>query len=160
DLVELGLPTTVTIELVDQQPELVPVDMDEESAVRAALANRLDLRTLRDRIADEERQLAIAENTLLPALNLDASYGLDGIGGRFSGSEPRDWSSSVGVTMEVPLQRTRERNFLRNAQIALEQARRGYDLERDRLAIDVRDQLRQLRSIEQQVVLQREQIEH
>jgi outer membrane protein TolC len=157
--VRLGLPTTTTLEIVDQQPEYRPIDMDDESAVRAALHNRLDLVTQREQIEDSERQLAIAENGLLPDLNLDASYGLDGSGPGFDRASPHDWSSSVGVTMELPLQRTRQRNSLRSAQIAVAQAQRRYDLQRDQVATDVRDQLRQLRSIEQQIALQREQIE-
>ncbi|MEZ5964967.1 MAG: TolC family protein [Planctomycetota bacterium] len=157
--VRLGLPVASTIDVVSQTPEFVPIDMDDDSAVRAALANRLDLLSQREQVEDVERQLAIAENGLLPDFNLDASYSLDGSGPSLDRASPHDWSSSIGLTMEVPLQRTRERNSLRNAQIALDRARRGLTQQCDQLDIEVRDQLRQLRSIEQQLVLQREQIE-
>jgi outer membrane protein TolC len=157
--VRLGLPDSVKVAVRDQDPEYAPLDMDDESAVRAALANRLDLATQRDRVQDSERQLAIAANGLLPDLNLGARYGLDGTGPQLDRASPHDWSSSVDLTMEVPLQRTQQRNNLRSAQIAVAQAARAYDLAKDQLAIEVRDQLRQLRSIEQQIALQREQIE-
>lgn len=157
--VRLGLPATVTLGVVDQTPEFAPLDMDDDSAVRAALNNRLDLLTQRERVDDLERQVYIAENGLLPDINLDASYALDGSGARLDRASPHDWSSSLGITMEVPLQRTRERNALRNAQIALERSRRDLGLARDQIEIDVRDQLRQLRSTEQQLALQQEQIE-
>jgi len=157
--VRLGLPGSVEVAVTDQAPEFQPIDMDDDSAVAAALYNRLDLQTQADQVEDVERQLHIAENGLLPDLNLDASYGLDGDGPTLDRASPHQWSSSIGLTMEVPLQRTRERNTLRSAQIALDRARRDLQEQRDQLDIDVRDQLRQLRSIEQQLVLQRDQIE-
>ncbi len=157
--VRLGLPEATRIDVRDQDPEFTPVDMDDDSAVRAALHNRLDLLTQKERVEDSERRLAIAANGLLPDLNLSANYGLDGSGGRFDRASPHDWSSSVGVTMEVPLQRTRERNNVRGAQITVDQSVRALQLAKDQLTIEIRDQLRQLRSTEQQIALQRDQIE-
>lgn len=157
--VRLGLPSSVTLDIVDTTPDFEPVDVDDDSAVRAALHNRLDLQSQAEQVEDVERQLAIAENGLLPDLNLDASYALDGSGPQLDRASPHDWSSSIGLTMEVPLQRTRERNSLRATQIALDRARRDLLQQRDQLDIEVRDQLRQLRSIEQQRTLQTEQIE-
>ena len=157
--VRLGLPEGTKIVVLDQEPEYQPIDMDDESAVRAALFNRLDLQTQKERVEDSERLLAIQANNLLPDLNLSASYGLDGSGGQLDRASPHDWSSSVGVTMEIPWQRTRQRNSVRSAQIQLDQSVRGYQLDKDRTAIEIRDQLRQLRSIEQRIALQRDQIE-
>lgn len=158
--IRLGLPTGTAVTVADQEPEFELVDMDDDSAVAAAAHNRLDLRSMRDRIDDAERAVRIADHGFLPDLNLDAAYGFAGTGASVDRAAPDQWSSSLGLSMRLPLQRTLEANLAANARIAREQAIRGEVLLRDQLDLEVRDQLRQLRSIEQQVVLQRDQIEH
>ncbi len=158
--IRLGLPTGTAVTVADQEPEFDLVDMDDDSAVAAAFHNRLDLRSMKDRIDDAERAVRIADQGFLPDLDLDAAYGFAGTGAGVGRAAPDQWSSSIGLSMRLPLQRTLEANFAVGARIARQQAIRGEVLLRDQLDLEVRDQLRQLRSIEQQIVLQRDQIEH
>ncbi len=155
----LGLPDSAVIELVDEEPPFDPVRIDVESAVRAARNNRLDLLTEREQLEDVRRGVRIAENSLLPDVSL--SVGANFIGGddRLRGASPDDWDLSAGISMEIPLQRKPERNSYRNALIGLEQAERAFQLRLENLDLDVRDQLRQLRSVEKRIILQHEQIE-
>jgi outer membrane protein TolC len=154
----LGLPTTVVIELADPDPPYIPVHIDADSAVAAARHNRLDLITERQRLEDSERALRIAENGLLPDLSLVANYGLSGQGNEIDRASPDRWGSSIGVQFTLPLQQKSERNNYRSAQISLEQARRALALQEDQLDLDIRDELRRLKSIEERIALQEEQI--
>lgn len=158
--IRLGLPAGTAVVVADQEPEFELVDMDDASAVAAAGHNRLDLRSTRERIDDAERAVRIADQGFLPDLNLDAAYGFDGDGKALDRAAPDAWSSSLGLSMRLPLQRTLERNRAAGARIAVQQAIRADVLLRDQLDLEVRDQLRQLRSTELQIVLQRDQIEY
>ena len=154
----LGLPIATLIELADADPPYVPVRIDANSAVAAARHNRLDLITDRQRLEDAERALRIAENGLLPDLSLVASYGLGGNSRDLDLAGPDEWSSSIGLAFTVPLQQNDQRNNYRSVQIALEQTRRGLLLREDQLDLDIRDALRRLKSIEERIALQQEQI--
>ncbi|MBL8749311.1 MAG: TolC family protein [Planctomycetes bacterium] len=155
----LGVPTTTAIDLTESEPPYEPVRFEVGSAVAAARHNRLDLITDRQRVEDTKRALRIAENDLLPDLSLVASYGVVGEANDIGHAAPDEWSSSVGLTMEVPLQRKAQRNAYRSSLIALEQARRGLQLREDQLDLDIRDAMRSLKSLEERIQLQVEQIE-
>jgi outer membrane protein TolC len=156
--ITLGLPTTAAIDVADAEPPFEPVRFEATSAIAAARANRLDLITQRQQVEDVERALNIAENGLLPDLSVTASFGAGGLANDLGHAAPDDWSSSVGLAMEVPLQRKPQRNAYRSAQISLDQSRRSLQLAEDRLDLDIRDALRQLRSIEERITLQEGQI--
>lgn len=155
----LGLPTSQAIEIADVEPPYEPVHYEVNSAIAAARHNRLDLITERQRVQDTERQLRIAENALLPDLALTASFGTAGSANDLGHAAPDEWNSSVGLSMEIPLQRKSQRNSYRSALIGLEQARRGLQLIEDQLDLSIRDSLRQLRSTEERIALQQDQIQ-
>ena len=154
----LGLPTTSSIDITEMEPPYEPVRFEVTSAVAAARHNRLDLITARQNLQDVERALRIAENGLLPDLQLTASYGVAGAGDALNNAAPNEWNSSIGLSMEVPLQRKAQRNSYRSSLISLEQARRGLQLQEDQLDLDIRDAVRRLKSLEERIVLQEEQI--
>lgn len=157
--IRLGLPTSVEMKIQPTEPDVIPVHVDVDSAVAAAKNNRLDIHTERDRIADAERAVRIAENALLPDLSLSLSYRLADESDTIRGALADDYASSVGVFFELPIQQKPERNQYRAARIALDQARRAYSLTLDNLELDIRDQLRTLDSLEKRVELQKAQIE-
>lgn len=157
--IQLGLPTTVRIELDADDPPYEPVRWTVDSAIAAARNNRLDLISARQRLEDSERSLRLVENSLLPDLDLTASYGLAGAGDDLGHAAPDQWSASVGLAFTVPLQQKAERNAWRSAQISLAQARRSLQLQEDQLDLDIRDALRRLKSLEERIVLQQDQIE-
>jgi outer membrane protein TolC len=154
----LGLPTAQPIEIDDAEPPFAPVRIDLDSAVRAARHNRLDLLTERERLEDARRAVRIAADRLLPDLGLTLGAEFTGADDRLGGAAPDEWNASALLTLEIPLQRKPERNAYRAALIALEQSERSYALLLDQLELDIRDQLRQIESVEKRILLQDDQI--
>jgi outer membrane protein TolC len=157
--IRLGLATDTPVALREEQPPYLPVALDAVSAVTVARANRLDLITAAQRVQDVKRGVYIARNSLLPDLTLDLGLDFGGSGGTLDGSLPDTWVATAGMNLELPLNRQAERNAYRASLIELDRARRDYELLVDTVERDVRDLLRQLTRAEQQIVLQREQIE-
>ncbi len=157
--IRLGLPASTDVALADQQPPWRPVSLDEDSAVAVALHNRLDLISATERLADVERAVRNARDGLRPDVGLTLAYGTTGANGHFvNGAVPDDWAASAGVTVALPLQRQSERNAYRNALIARDKAQRDLQRQRDDIERDVVNRLRELRQVEEQVDLQRQQI--
>ncbi len=143
--VRLGMPVTESLEIVDSRLGLPLPLTNLEDAVRVAMMYRLDLQTERDRYADVKRTLDNARNDLLPDFDLDASVSMptnpdDNRGGLSFRGDELDFSA--GVTYGLPLDREIERLAVRQAQIALERARRDYDETRDDIASSVRSAVR------------------
>jgi outer membrane protein TolC len=63
------------------RPVFSPEPLDVEGAVRTALDNRTDLEQGRRQITANETTLAFMRNQLLPAVDLAANYGAQGLGG-------------------------------------------------------------------------------
>jgi len=147
----LGLPVEAQVELdpaeLDRLREagLKGVRLSPEAAVELALRQRLDLLTAYDRVADAERAVAIAENGLLPDLDLALSASVPSEPPtHFLDPEPRQGTYSAGLTLGLPLRRIEERNVYRRALINLERARRAAkDLE-EQVKLSVRDAWRTL----------------
>lgn len=159
--IDLGLPTDVEFALSDEEfPELIELELDLQAAITAALHNRLDLRTTRDRVEDAERAVRIAKNAILPELDLTASYTAgSSVERTFRDTSVDDERTFLGLTLEIPLDRLRERNALRSALISLEQSQRGLREAEDRIILEVRDALRQLQRQKEQVAIERRNIE-
>lgn len=158
--IDLGIPTDTPIEIVEEEPPFEAIRLDADSAVQATMHNRLDLQTARDQLEDVERGLRIAENGLLPDVDLTAGYNWSGSTfGPPKAAAPDHWTGSAGVRVEIPLQREPERNSYRAALIAFERSRRDFDLLLENVEQDLRDELRRLQQSEQQIELQLLQIE-
>ncbi|MFO0983427.1 MAG: TolC family protein [Planctomycetota bacterium] len=157
--IDLGLPTEAPLTLREEVPEQVPVRIVEDEAIAVALHNRLDLMTESQRLEDAERTVAITENSLLPDLNLSAGYGATGpLNKSLRDALPDDRTTTVGLSLELPLNRTAERNSYRAALIRRDEAQRSYSLAVDQLGLQVRSDLRELNRISQQIVIQNDTI--
>lgn len=159
--VDLGLPIDVEFILQDDFPEVTSFEMDLDAAVEAALHNRLDLRTTRDQLEDAERDLSIATNSLLPSLDLTLGYS-SAAQEKFRFSDltiDDEVDYSVGLVMEIPLDRKSQRNSFRSAEISLDQARRELDRQQDEVILEVRDSLRTLQQRKDQIELGEKKIQ-
>jgi outer membrane protein TolC len=154
----LGLPAADPIELVESEPPFESVRVDADSAIEVALHNRLDLHNQRDRVEDSRRAVRIAKNNLLPDFNVAAGYGKASQGGPTDDATPNQRSSSIGVTLKLPLDKKAERNAYRSSQIEFDQAVRNLDLRENEIERDIRNAVRELNQFEQQIALQQEQI--
>ncbi|MBM4015900.1 MAG: TolC family protein [Planctomycetes bacterium] len=153
-LIQLGLDPTVRVELVEEDPPFEPVAFDPSSAVEVALQNRLDMKSRREQLEDAERGFRLARNDLLPDLGFSASYSSGGSGrGGPANAFPDTWTRSASLSLEIPLQTIDRRNSWRQAEIAIDQARRDWDEFLHQFRSDIEDQLRALTNTERQLEL-------
>jgi outer membrane protein TolC len=151
----LGVEATTKIDVAEEIPTPRAVELELRRAIDVALLNRLDLMTARDTVEDFERRLRIAERNLLPDLNVEAVGTRSAPAGSSRVDAPLERDTySLGISLELPLDRVRERGTLRAARIALDRARRDLSLSEDSVILDVRDALRNLRSAESSLKIQ------
>jgi len=156
----LGLPATAAVDVQGDPPAFVPGRYDVDSAVEVALRNRLDVLNRREQLEDVERSVRIARNGLLPDLDLSFGSGFStGPGPELGGGSLQNDSYTVGLTLDLPLDRVSERNGYRSAQFALARARRSYDEFEDQLVVEIRSAFRELERRFQSLEIQRRLIE-
>jgi outer membrane protein TolC len=143
--VRLQIPVEQAVIIVPSSPDLPVPQTDMDDAVRLAMAYRLDLQTQRDVVDDSRRNVAIADNRLLPDVNVFGSInsGTD-VNRRGFHLEPDNSIARAGVTVGIPLDREIERVGLRQAQIGLERSQRNFEELRDTIAVDVRSAVREI----------------
>jgi outer membrane protein TolC len=131
-----------------EQVTLVPVELDQENVVEIAMENRLDLMNRRGIVTDVRRRLEVAAEQLLSDVNLVAE-------GEISTQDPSinsnpldlrrsESSFRAGVSIVTPLDRVRQRNNYRAAQVGFQRARRNFMAAEDQVKLDVRRYLRHL----------------
>jgi outer membrane protein TolC len=152
----LGVEGTVRFDVTEDIPEPPKVALDLRRALDVAMISRLDLMTERDTVEDAERRVRLREREMLPDLNVEAI-------GTKAGADARRWDATLerdtwtlGVSLELPLDRVRERNALRAARIELDRARRSLSLQEDTVILQVRDSLRSLTSAESSLGIQKQ----
>jgi hypothetical protein len=154
-------------------PELLPslvdgvdvvgqdLDVALDTVARAALVNRFDLMNQHGLLVDAWRKIAVAANALLGVFNV--RYHLDSFTPidqaqplNFGGSRNRH---QLFLDGELPLVRLPERNVYRATLIAYQRQRRDLMAAEDRVAADVRSELRQLRVLAQNYKIQQRAVE-
>ncbi|NNF43424.1 MAG: TolC family protein [Phycisphaerales bacterium] len=152
------------------EPLLIAVDaldlpvptVDLVESVTMGLQYRLDLQTSRDEVLDARRLVEVARNNTEADLDLLASITLptdderDRAGLRFDTEATR---FQAGVTYGLPLDREIERLGVRQSQISLARAERGYAQSRDDVAIDVRSAVRGIDSARFSLQIQEANVE-
>jgi outer membrane protein TolC len=123
-----------------QEPERLPFALSE--CVRAAFANRLDLKTVEDQVEDAERGVRLAANGLLPELDFEFRYDLSHDPVQDYEETAFDGTVSAGFRLGVPWDYRSERDALFRARVDLERARRGLQLFRDQLRQEIRERFR------------------
>lgn len=140
--VELSPPT---------RAEAGPFELDEPVAIGLALDHRLDLAVSAGQVLDAQRAVAVRADRLRPELTL---VGRAATGERRGlGSAGLDNSTRLRLdratydallTLDLPLERTAERNLYRESLIALEQSVRDYQALEDQVKFQIRADLRRL----------------
>jgi outer membrane protein TolC len=161
---ELGLRTDAVVTLTDEPLDALraapPAAKEPEGAVEAsivtALDRRLDLLNARDQFDDSVRQVAVAAD----ALGVQADLALLGTLSTPS-SRPYDLrhaspSGSVGIDLDLPVDRVAERNAYRSAQVAALASRRSVEGLEDSIVASVRGAYRTLESARQSRRIQEE----
>jgi outer membrane protein TolC len=128
-----------------------PYELEEPLAIRLALANRLDLRRREGVVVDSQRQVVVAadqlraEVTLLGSASFGERRGIRGADQPDSGNLRFDDARYRALlTLDLPFERTAERNDYRVSLINFERSIRDLQDLEDRIKADVRDRLRTL----------------
>jgi outer membrane protein TolC len=152
--VTLSLPPDAKIELDENELKaleeigIIEPGYELAEAVETASLRRLDLANSKDKIDDAARKVLLAADGLGIELNLVGSAGV--------GSTPQTdfdrlqfhrGNYSFGLeSNDLGLDKKAERNAYREALITLEQQQRQYEIDRDRMELDVRQALRALKA--------------
>ena len=117
-----------------------PLEMEETKAINLALENRLDLKVKEGKVYDAQRAVVIKADALGAELTLLGSA-------KFSGDEEDTFKKNSGIytgllTLDLPFDRTSERNAYRSSYISLEKAVRDYQTLEDNIKLSIRQTLR------------------
>ncbi|MBK1832731.1 TolC family protein [Roseibacillus ishigakijimensis] len=165
--VTLGLPQTTRLRLNDAEiiklraEGLKPLAISNEEAFRLALSHRLPLFNQIDRFEDRKRQVSLAANQLKTDLSLVGDASLT------SGDGPIDYTkfnfddvrATVGLQLDLPLDRLRERNQYRATLINFEAAIRELGQNFDELRNLLDRRLRELEEFRQSYEIQKGAVE-
>ena len=118
--------------------------MNEPVAVKLALENRLDLQATIGVVFDYQRQVVVKAD--------DLRAGLDLVGGKAHFSDNDDdgrihfegGQYTVPLLLDLPIERTAERNAYRKSLMDLERATRSVQTLEDQIKLSVRNELRTL----------------
>ena len=165
--ITLGLPQPTNLRLDDTEIDLIraagakSLYLGSQEGFLVALDNRLPLFNQIDRFEDNKRQVAIAANQLKADLNIIGSSSLNSDGGPtdYADFDFKNVRTSVGLQLNLPLDRLRERNDYRATLINFESATRtlGQNFDELRNLLDRRirelEQFRQSYQIQQNAVV-------
>jgi outer membrane protein TolC len=166
----LGLPVDARIKLEENELNKLKeitlhennagTNLVEKSSIQEAFKNRLDLKLAYFRVADSMRKVKITRDALKAGLDLKVS-GSSRETSVDSDSEEEttelkfgDGKYSVGLNLDLPADRTSERNTYRKSLIALEQAERRLEEKEDEIKQNIRNALRTLLETRESVSIQ------
>jgi len=141
-----------------------PMELRETDAVLIALMNRLDLRVAVGEIVDAQRGVAVAADnlradvTLLGSASLGESRSLGSAGLDDAQVRTDQGFYSLLLGIDLPFERTSERNSYRNALIGYEQMVRRFQEAEDSVKFDVRSVLRTLLESRETIKIQAESV--
>ena len=152
--VRLSLPPSAEIELDNNELKaledigIIEPGYELNEAVETAFLRRLDLANSKDKIDDAARKVVVAADNLGIELDLVGSAGVRSTPEtNFDRLQFHEGDYSFGLrSNDLGLDRKAERNEYRKALIALEQQQRQYEIDRDRMELDVRQALRALKA--------------
>jgi outer membrane protein TolC len=161
--VTLGLPQTTELRLYDAEimklrnVGLKPMSVTNSQAFKIALDHRLPLFNQVDRFEDNRRQVAIAANQLRADLDLVGETSLVNSGDSIDYTEFNfsDVRATVGLQLDLPLDRLRERNQYRATLINFESATRTLGLNFDELRNLLDRRIRELKEFRQSYEIQK-----
>lgn len=149
----------------DQAAEVARFEQLTGHGIRLALRNRLDLAVVYAGVVDAQRQTVLTANALQGGLDLTAGAAYGGSRGALSGDQGDvglrlgSGSYNGGMSVDLPIERTSERNSYRNSVINLDQAIRAAQQLEDQVKLDILNGMRDLRVTAQNLRIQAVSIE-
>ena len=119
-----------------------PFELDEAVAIDLALENRRDLQVANAEVEDAQRRVVVAADRLRSGLDLSAGANSWRAEDQFIRFDRGQYDALL--SLDLPLERTAERNAYRQSLISLERATRTVQSLEDQIKGAIRDQLRTL----------------
>ncbi len=151
----LGLPIGTEVRLIDKVISFEPITLELERWIATATANRPEILDLETQIEKRLLNIKVARNTLLPQLDLAASYGRNQTAPSFGKSFSLSGDAwSVGLLFSVPIGNVAARSALAQAEIErsrlqeqLSQMKRQVELEVRAAVIKLQKSLERMRAL-------------
>ncbi|MGH7395054.1 MAG: TolC family protein, partial [Candidatus Methylomirabilales bacterium] len=139
-----------TIQPTDK-PAVLGGPVPLEGSLKDARERRPELLQAQEEVRNQERTYRFARNQLLPTLDLIGKVGTNGLGSTFNDDFDRGASGSfptveVGLLFEYPLGNRAARSEAERVRLLLEQARVSLRNVDQRVALEVREAVRQVRT--------------
>ena len=141
-----------------------PYEFDPNLAVQIALENRLDLKVAKGGVDDRMRGVRVAADQLRADVTLFGDASVGGRRGFGQANLPNsqldfyEGEYSGGLNIDLPFERTAERNNYRLSLIELERATRNVQEFEDRVKQEVRDDLRDLLETRENLLIQSDSV--
>jgi len=154
-------PADAAIELIEpDKKDAGPLEMDSSLAIGLGLKNRLDLRVKQGKVYDAQRAVVVLADALGAELTLLGSAEL-GQSRSFATATLDNARLRTGkgvysalLTLDLPFERTAERNAYRNGIISLERAVRDVQVLEDEIKLAIRNKLRNMSESREKVKIQ------
>jgi outer membrane protein TolC len=132
-------------------PDKSPYTVNEEDAVRRAVANRPELEELQSQLRVAELQTRVTKRQILPSLNFSASAGFAGLDSAYGRNSERLGSLdyplwSVGLQFDYPLGNESAENDYVKSRLKTEQLRTQLESQISQLTSEVRIAIRSVQS--------------
>jgi len=140
----LGTPIRLDLKLLDaiNQLGLPAVSVTDQEGYYMAITNRLDFLNNIDRFEDSKRKVRVARQDLLPSLSFIADASLKDQ--FYSSFQPENYSATLKMKLDLPLDQLSERNAYRTSLINFERQVRTLATELDQLRDGIRTNVRNL----------------
>lgn len=151
----IGLPLDQKFEPTDQAPYAALENVDYDSALKQALANRKDLQAMEEQVAAAKRARSAATAERYPAIAFQGDYGDIGVNLAHS----HGTGNAVGTASAPLFEEPRLRGDARIAQSQLDQKSAQLNDLRAQIGADVRDSLLDIQSAARQVEVARSNVQ-
>lgn len=148
--IKLGLPVETKLVLDDRELTALAIHHPKikvDDSIRVALEARLDYQNEHDQLADAQRQVKLAADALKTQLDLNAAGSISSppeVASGFPLPDQNRYRWNAGLIVDLPLERTAERNAYRQALIGQDQAARALSQRHDEIELEVRESWRTL----------------
>ena len=164
--IKLGLPIGEKLALDDRELDemhangLVPAPLNPDVAYRVATAKQLQILNAIDEFEDAKRKVRVAANQLLAELKIVADAALESDPPTdYYKFDPDNLRASVGLELNLPIDRLPERNVYRRELVNFEAQIRSLTLTLDNLKEDIERGLRTLEQRRQNYEIQKNALE-
>ncbi len=142
-----------------------PLELEEEVALQLAFDHRLDLWVAQGRVFDAQRAVVVAADALGAELTLfgSANWGesRSSVGSAVQDDAKlrlNDGTYSALLTLDLPLERTREAINYRNSYIQLESSLRDVQTLEDDIKLQIRNELRDMLELRENLAIQSQSV--